>query len=38
LNKGKKARERLLADKIDLTGWMVEFFEREFARSFPGQS
>jgi predicted glycosyltransferase len=37
LSRAKQARERLLADKIDLTSWMVDFFEREFARCFPGQ-
>jgi predicted glycosyltransferase len=28
------ARKRLLGDKVDVTAWMLEFFEREFARSF----
>ncbi len=28
------ARERLLADKVDVTAWMLEFFEREFAKTF----
>lgn len=28
---GAVARERLLRDKIDVTGWMVEYIEREFA-------
>jgi hypothetical protein len=28
---GSAARARLLADKIDVTGWMVEYIEREFA-------
>jgi predicted glycosyltransferase len=27
----KSARERLLHDKIDVTGWMVEYFETTFA-------
>ena len=28
------ARKRLLADKVDVTAWMLEFFEREFAARF----
>jgi uncharacterized protein len=28
------ARKRLLADKVDVTAWMLEFFEREFAAMF----
>ena len=28
------ARKRLLADKVDVTAWMLEFFEREFAANF----
>jgi hypothetical protein len=27
---GSAARARLLADKIDVTAWMVEYIEREF--------
>ncbi|HKO92450.1 MAG TPA: hypothetical protein VJU61_14915, partial [Polyangiaceae bacterium] len=27
-----RARQRLLADKIDLTGWILEFLEREYER------
>lgn len=30
---GRQARERLLAEKIDVTGWMVEYFESTFAAS-----
>jgi uncharacterized protein len=30
----RAARERLLADKIDVTSWMLEFFEREFSETF----
>jgi uncharacterized protein len=32
---GQRARARLLADKIDVTTWMVDYFEREFS---PGAS
>src|SRR5262249_4691778 len=28
---GKKARERLLDEKIDVTAWMVDYFESTFA-------
>lgn len=28
---GHRAREQLLAEKIDVTAWMVEYFERTFA-------
>jgi len=34
--KAREARARLLADKIDVTGWMVDFFEREYERHFRG--
>jgi predicted glycosyltransferase len=27
---GRAARERLLAEKIDVTAWMVEYFEKQF--------
>jgi predicted glycosyltransferase len=30
----KAARERMLGDKVDVTAWMLEFFEREYARRF----
>ncbi len=30
----RAGRERLLADKVDHTNWMVDFFEREYARHF----
>jgi predicted glycosyltransferase len=33
----RAARARLLADKIDVTGWMLEFFEREFSESFGAE-
>jgi predicted glycosyltransferase len=32
--KARAARARLLADKIDVTAWMLEFFEREFRAHF----
>ncbi len=28
---GQKARQRLLEEKIDVTGWMVDYFESTFA-------
>ena len=28
------ARQRLLADKVDVTAWMLDFFESEFASNF----
>lgn len=37
LSKARAARARLLEDKIDLTGWMVHFFEREFAQVFAAR-
>lgn len=30
---GRRARERLLAEKIDVTSWMVDYFEHTFASS-----
>ena len=30
---GQAARERLLAEKIDVTGWMVDYFESTFAEA-----
>jgi predicted glycosyltransferase len=30
---GRRARERLLADKIDVTQWMIDYFETSFAPS-----
>jgi predicted glycosyltransferase len=30
---GRAARERLLADKIDVTQWMIDYFETTFATS-----
>jgi hypothetical protein len=30
---GQVARERLLAEKIDVTGWMVDYFESTFSRA-----
>lgn len=30
---GQMARERLLAEKIDVTGWMVDYFESTFAEA-----
>ena len=30
----REARQRLLRDKIDLTAWMLEFFEREYRAHF----
>jgi uncharacterized protein len=30
----RAARERLLADKVDVTAWMLDFFEKEFAATF----
>ena len=32
--RARDARKRLLADKVDVTAWMLEFFEREFEREF----
>ena len=32
--KAKAARARLLADKVDVTAWMLDFFEREYAAHF----
>jgi predicted glycosyltransferase len=34
---GQAARHRLLADKIDVTSWMVDYFEREFLPGVAGQ-
>jgi uncharacterized protein len=31
-DRAKAARERMLRDKVDVTAWMLEFFEREHAR------
>jgi len=28
---GAEARQRLLAEKVDVTGWMIDYFETEFA-------
>lgn len=33
-----EARELLLKDKIDVTQWMVDFFEREFMACFPEEA
>jgi predicted glycosyltransferase len=30
------ARARMLSEKVDVTGWIAEFFEREFVRHFEG--
>jgi predicted glycosyltransferase len=30
----RAARERLLADKVDVTAWMLDFFESEFSANF----
>ena len=30
---GQRARERLLAEKIDVTAWMVDYFESRFGRA-----
>ncbi len=30
---GQAARQRLLADKIDVTSWMVDYFESQFAKA-----
>jgi predicted glycosyltransferase len=32
--KARSARARLLEDKIDVTAWMLDFFEREYATHF----
>lgn len=32
--KARSARARLLADKVDVTAWMLDFFEREFRAHF----
>lgn len=32
--RARAARTRLLADKVDTTEWMIDFFEREFATHF----
>jgi uncharacterized protein len=32
------ARARMLGDKVDVTAWMLEFFEREYARLFANAS
>jgi predicted glycosyltransferase len=35
---GARARQRLLADKIDVTQWMIDYFEERFeARAAPGR-
>jgi predicted glycosyltransferase len=36
--RARAARDRLLADKVDTTSWMVDFFEREFATHFAGRA
>jgi predicted glycosyltransferase len=33
----RAARERMLADKVDVTAWMLEFFEKEFAVHFGSE-
>jgi predicted glycosyltransferase len=33
---GQAARARLLADKIDVTAWMMDYFESSFATASPG--
>jgi uncharacterized protein len=32
LERWNKARQQLLADKIDVTDWMVQYFEKEFSK------
>jgi predicted glycosyltransferase len=32
-DRAKAARERMLRDKVDVTAWMLDFFEREYART-----
>jgi predicted glycosyltransferase len=32
--KARAARARLLADKVDVTTWMLDFFEREYQAHF----
>ena len=32
--RARRARERLLADKVDVTAWMLDFFEREYRNHF----
>jgi predicted glycosyltransferase len=33
----RDARERLLREKVDTTTWMIDFFEREYAKYFSGR-
>jgi predicted glycosyltransferase len=35
--RGRESRERMLRDKIDVTQWMVDFFEAEFEKHFRSQ-
>jgi predicted glycosyltransferase len=35
---GSSARQKLLAEKIDVTAWMVNYFEREFEQVAPGNT
>ena len=32
--RAQEARARLLREKIDVTGWMIDLFEREHAANF----
>jgi predicted glycosyltransferase len=38
LEKSRASRERMLGDKVDVTAWMLDFFEAEFEAHFGGQS
>jgi predicted glycosyltransferase len=37
-SRAREARARLLAEKVDTTRWMIDFFEREYAAHFGGRA